>query len=131
MTLVWQLLQVKIMASPWSAPAWMKESGTLNGGQLKTGDQYLTALAEFFVRFVKSYEALGIHIDTVTLQNEPEHSTSGYPTMSMPWDVQRDAVIKLGRRFAEEGITTEIVILDHNWDLTWSVKHDEIFTSTH
>jgi glucosylceramidase len=114
--------QVRIMASPWSAPAWMKESETLNGGQLKTGNQYLTALAEFFVRFVKAYEALGIHIDTLTVQNEPAYSTSGYPTMYMPWNVQRDLLLVLGPRFAEEGITTEIVIWDHNWDLTWSVR---------
>ena len=107
------------MASPWSAPAWMKASGTLNGGQLKSGGQYLLTLAEYFVRFVKAYEQLGIRIDTLTLQNEPEHSTNGYPTMNMPWDVQRDLVILLGRRFAQEGITTEIVVFDHNWDMTW------------
>jgi len=111
--------EVRIMASPWSAPAWMKASGTLNGGQLKSGGQYLSTLAEYFVRFVKAYEQLGIEIDTLTLQNEPEHSTNGYPTMNMPWNVQRDLVILLGRRFAQEGITTEIVVFDHNWDMTW------------
>ena len=97
----------------------MKTTETLNGGQLKSGTEYLTTLAEFFVRFVESYESLGIHIDALTVQNEPEHSNVGYPTMAMPWNVQRDLIKLLGLRFAEESITTEIVIWDHNWDATW------------
>jgi glucosylceramidase len=111
--------QVRIMASPWSAPAWMKSSGTLNGGQLKTGVEYLSTLAEFFVRFIRAYEAEGIAIDALTVQNEPEHSTTGYPTMLMPWNIERDLINLLGPRFQQEGITTQIIIWDHNWDATW------------
>ena len=111
---------VRIMASPWSAPAWMKDNGSLNGGSLKSGAAYLQALAEYFVRFVKAYQSQGITIDTITLQNEPEHATSGYPTMAMPWNVQRDLIRDyLGPLFRQEGITTEIIIWDHNWDATW------------
>jgi len=112
--------QVRIMASPWSAPGWMKDTNSLYGGQLKSGSQYLQSLAEYFVRFVKAYAAEGITIDTITLQNEPEHQTNGYPTMHMPWDVQRDLIrYHLGPRFQQEGISTQIIIWDHNWDATW------------
>jgi len=112
--------QVKILASPWSAPAWMKASGTLYGGELKAGGTYHAALADLFVRFLKAYRDEGIIIDTLTLQNEPEYSTDGYLTMRMPWDVQRDIIRwHLGPKLQEEGITTEILIWDHNWDNAW------------
>jgi glucosylceramidase len=112
--------EVKIMASPWSAPAWMKMSGTLYGGEIKSGGQYHAAMADFFVRFIRAYQAEGIQIDTITLQNEPEHQTTGYMTMRMPWEAQRDIIrYHLGPRFRSEGITTGIVIWDHNWDGTW------------
>lgn len=112
--------QVRIMASPWSAPAWMKDTWTMYGGQIKSGSNYLATLAEYFVQFIRAYQAEGINIDTITLQNEPEHSTTGYPTMLMPWDVQRDLIAyHVGPRFRQEGITTEIVIWDHNWDANW------------
>jgi glucosylceramidase len=99
----------------------MKSTSSLYGGQLKSGTAYLNSLAEFFVRFIRAYQGLGINIDALTVQNEPEHQTPGYPTMNMPWDVQRDLIKILGRRFAEEGITTEIIIWDHNWDATWYI----------
>jgi len=112
--------EVKIMASPWTAPAWMKESNTMYGGYLKSGGTYHGAIADYFIRFIRAYQAEGITIDTLTLQNEPEHDTPGYPTMRMPWDVQRDIIRwHLGPRFRNEGINTEIIIWDHNWDGAW------------
>jgi len=112
--------EVRIMASPWSAPAWMKVSNTLYGGQMKAGGQYHGAYADYFVRYIQAYQAEGIKIDTITLQNEPEHEVGGYMTMSMPWDVQRDIIRwHLGPKFRENGITTEIIIWDHNWDNAW------------
>lgn len=41
---------IRILATPWSAPAWMKTSGALGGGSLKDESQYLEALAEYFLR---------------------------------------------------------------------------------
>ena len=71
-------------------------------------------------RFVQAYQAEGIQIDTLTLQNEPEHDTPGYPTMRMTWNVQRDLIRDyLGPKFRQAGITTGILIWDHNWEQTW------------
>jgi glucosylceramidase len=97
----------------------MKNPWTLYGGEMKPGGQYHGAYADYFVRFIKAYAAEGIHIDTLTIQNEPEHQTAGYMTMRMSWVVQRDIIrYHLGPKFRQEGITTEIIIWDHNWDDT-------------
>lgn len=108
---------IKIMASPWSAPAWMKDNNNLNGGQLKSESQYLEALAEYFVRFVQAYAEQGIEIDAFTTQNEPEHASGGYPTMAMSSEQQKQLIRDyLGPKLVEAGLNTEIVIWDHNWD---------------
>jgi glucosylceramidase len=78
--------KIKIMASPWSAPAWMKGSKTMNGGSLL--DANMPAYADYFVKYVKAYKQMGINIDAISVQNEPAHQTSGYPTMLMIWQQQ-------------------------------------------
>ncbi len=119
-----QLLQAQainpslsIMASPWSAPGWMKTSGSLIGGSLQT--QYHASYALYFRKFVEAYAAEGIEIDAVTLQNEPLFSPSNYPGMTMS-SAQQGDIIKnhLGPQFQAAGIDTDIVLYDHNWDVT-------------
>ncbi|MBT1178057.1 glycosyl hydrolase family 30 [Bifidobacterium callimiconis] len=75
---------VKVMASPWSAPAWMKTSGRLDGaGRLRLGEyvgngyRYQDTIdyvyAQYFVKFIAAYESYGIPITSVTMQNEPSN----------------------------------------------------------
>ncbi|OZG58725.1 glycosyl hydrolase family 30 [Bifidobacterium tissieri] len=75
---------VKVMASPWSAPAWMKTSGRLDGaGRLRLGEyvgngyRYQDTIdyvyAQYFVKFIAAYESYGIPISSVTMQNEPSN----------------------------------------------------------
>lgn len=106
---------LKVMGSPWSAPAWMKTNGSLKGGKLKP--EAYDVYANYFVRYVQAYAAEGIDIDAVTPQNEPLHFTANYPCMEMQPDEQR-VFIKdhLGPAFSDAGIATKIVIYDHNWD---------------
>lgn len=107
---------VKIMASPWSAPAWMKQNNHLYGGRLK-GESVYNDFAEYFVKYVKAFEAEGITINALTLQNEPRYQTSGYPTMYMEWDEQNNIIKNyLGPKFADNNIKTKIIIWDHNFD---------------
>lgn len=107
---------LKLMASPWSAPAWMKTNHSLAGGSLAT--QWEGAFARYLTKFVQAYEAQGLPINTLTLQNEPLH-TSNYPTMSMP-ATQQVSLIKnqVGPMFAANGINTKLLAYDHNWDDT-------------
>jgi glucosylceramidase len=61
---------VKMFASPWSPPAWMKTNGSmLHGGRLKP--EYRGTWARYFVRFVEEYEKAGVPIWGLTVQNEP------------------------------------------------------------
>jgi glucosylceramidase len=108
---------LKLMASPWSAPAWMKTNNALQGGSLKP--EWEASFARYLTKFVQAYEALGLPIDAVTLQNEPLHTTSSYPTMSMS-ATQQARIIKnnLGPMFASEGVDAKIIAYDHNWDNT-------------
>lgn len=61
---------LKLFASPWSPPAWMKTNNDmLLGGKLKP--ECRQAWADYFVRFVEEYEKRGIPIWGLTVQNEP------------------------------------------------------------
>jgi glucosylceramidase len=62
---------VRILACPWSPPAWMLASGTFEAGKCTFADEWMPAYAQYFVKFLQAYEALGIPIWAVTVQNEP------------------------------------------------------------
>jgi glucosylceramidase len=106
---------LKLMGTPWSAPAWMKHSGSLFGGTLNPA--YYGLYADYFVKYVQSYSAAGLPIYAITLQNEPHHETASYPSMRMePTDQAGFVKNYLGPAFSRAGINTKIVIWDHNWD---------------
>lgn len=115
-----QILQInpslKILGSPWSAPVWMKTNGSSVGGSLK--QEYFNVYAEYFVRYVKAMKAEGINIDAITIQNEPLYAGNN-PSMYMSAEDQ-SAFIRgyLGPKFAAAGISTRIIIYDHNADRT-------------
>jgi glucosylceramidase len=105
-----------VIASPWTAPAWMKTNGNLYGGSLKA--EAYEPYANYFVKYIDAMKAEGITIDAVTIQNEPLHTTT-YPTMSMTAEEQRDFINNnLGPAFSENSIDAKIIIYDHNWDNT-------------
>lgn len=105
---------IEIMSSPWSAPVWMKESGDVRGGRLRK--ECYQVYAEYFVKYVQAMAEEGVHIDAVTIQNEPLNSRN---TPSMPWDpADQIEFVKnhLGPAFEKAGLDTEIVVFDHNCD---------------
>lgn len=107
--------QLKVMASPWSAPAWMKDSGSLIKGSLR--EEYFDAFARYLVRYVDAYAGQGIPIFALTLQNEPSFEPGDYPGMRLGAD-QRARLIgrHLGPMLAARGRATQIFDWDHNWD---------------
>ncbi|MBA3484338.1 MAG: glucan endo-1,6-beta-glucosidase [Pirellulales bacterium] len=107
---------LRLMASPWSAPAWMKTNNSLLGGSL--APQWEASFARYLSKFVQAYTERGLPIDAVTVQNEPQH-TSNYPTMSMSAAQQARLIgSHVGPQFAADGVTSKIVAYDHNWDNT-------------
>ena len=107
---------VRVMGTPWSAPAWMKTSNSLIGGSLRP-DAY-DVYARYFVRFILAFAAEGVPIESITPQNEPLHEASGYPSMLMSAAEQVEFIKNhLGPALVNAGLTTEIFIYDHNWDV--------------
>jgi glucosylceramidase len=103
------------MASPWSAPAWMKTSGTLIKGSLRP-DAY-EAFAEYLARYVDAYAAEGVPIFALTIQNEPHFEPDNYPGMRVePPARARFIGGVLGPRLQRGGARTLIFDWDHNWD---------------
>jgi glucosylceramidase len=110
--------KLKIMASPWSPPGWMKRrwlpGNPLYGGRLRRDcfDSY----ARYLVAFARAYEAAGVPLDALTIQNEPEHASLRYPSMRMPADEQAAFVRgHLGPALEQAQLALKIVIWDHNW----------------
>lgn len=107
--------RLKIMASPWSPPAWMKSSASLMNGTLQK--QYYPALAQYFVKFIQAYQAEQLPIYAVTLQNEPHHEPNTYPGMRLePAEAAEFVAQHLKPAFVAAGLETKILIWDHNWD---------------
>lgn len=105
---------ITIMASPWSAPAWMKTAEDVRGGQLRK--ECYDVYARYFVKYIQAMAKQGIHISAVTVQNEPLNSRN---TPSMYWfPYQQAEFVKnnLGPELRKAGLDTEILIFDHNCD---------------
>lgn len=106
---------IKILGSPWSAPAWMKTNGSPKGGSLKP--EYYGEYANYFVKYIKAMEAQGIKIDAITPQNEPLNPYNN-PSMSMSATEQAEFVKSyLGPAFQAAAIKTKIIAYDHNCDV--------------
>ena len=104
-----------LIASPWSPPAWMKDSDSLVKGTLQS--KYSTAWAQYFVKFIQAYQAEGLPIYAVTVQNEPQYEPNTYPGMRLEATDEAELVKSyLGPAFQAAGINTKILIWDHNWD---------------
>jgi glucosylceramidase len=107
---------LKIIASPWSMPAWMKTGDSLIGGQLKDRFIYYLAYAAYLVKFVAAYRDAGVPIDYLTVQNEPQNRTpNGYPGTDMPVAQQAKLITVLGPLLRLTSPRTKILGYDHNW----------------
>jgi len=106
---------IKIMATPWTPPIWMKTTNQWRGGSLKS--EYYDEYAIYFSKYIKAMSGEGITIDALSIQNEPMWEF-GTPGMKMTWQEQRDFIKNyLGPLFTSENIHTKILIWDHNWDM--------------
>ena len=105
---------IKIIATPWSAPVWMKTNGSTEGGSLLTA--YYGVYARYFVKYIQAMQSQGIRIDAVTPQNEPLNPNNN-PSLVMQAQ-QEDSFIRnnLGPAFQAAGFSTKIVVYDHNCD---------------
>jgi glucosylceramidase len=108
--------KLTVMASPWSAPGWMKTTDSLIQGSLKP--EAYPYFADYLSRYIKAMKAKGVAISMLTLQNEPGFEPDSYPGMRVE-PTSRAAFIGgyLGPKLKAEGLATQILDYDHNWDL--------------
>jgi len=105
---------VFVFAAPWSPPGWMKTSGMMISGNLK--DEFMPALANYFVKYVQGYGERGVAIDAVCPQNETMCDTHGqYPCCVYP-AAQEGAFVRdhLAPAFRKAGVGSRIWVHDHN-----------------
>jgi glucosylceramidase len=108
---------ISVMTSPWSPPAWMKTDGSLIAGSLRT--TAFDAYARYFVKFIQAYQAEGVPIGSLTVQNEPL-TTPPYPSMYMLAPDQATFIGQnLGPALAAAGLGTRVFTWDHNLDTTY------------
>ena len=113
--------KVRIIASPWSCPKWMKMSedgkkdyDSWTGGRLDP-DHYQD-YAIYFVKWIQAMEQRGYPIYAVTLQNEPLNRGNSM-SLYMPWQDQRDFIKQaVGPAFRKAGLKTKILLFDHNYN---------------
>jgi glucosylceramidase len=102
------------IASPWGAPAWMRTTENLLGGELQ--EQYENTYADYLVRYLDAYRSHGIPIFALTLQNEPAYAPISYPGMTMGAKTRARIVSQyLGPKLAGRKPRTGILEWDHNW----------------
>jgi glucosylceramidase len=109
-----------LFASPWSPPAWMKTNGDmLHGGRLKP--EYADAWASFYGRFVKAYEAEGVPIWGLSVQNEPM-AVQPWQSCIFTGEEERDFVRDhLGPALERDGLSRlKLMVWDHNRGLLYA-----------
>ena len=107
---------IKILATPWTAPTWMKTNNSYTGGSLLT-TRY-AAYALYFVKYLEAMNAQGIPIWGITPQNEPENPFNT-PSMLMTASEQLNFINNhLGPAIAASPFNPKILVFDHNCDNT-------------
>jgi glucosylceramidase len=112
---------LRVMAVPWSAPGWMKDNGRMDHmGWLKA--EYYATYAQYLVKYVQSYQAAGVPVNYVSLQNEPNCCQASNPAAmdypGMSWN--SSGLTELTKNFVypafrAAGITTKVLIHDWNY----------------
>jgi glucosylceramidase len=106
---------VKITASPWTPPLWMKDNKSSIGGKLLPS--CYGVYADYFVKYIRAMKEQGITIDAVTIQNEPQNPHNN-PSLLMDAEEQKIFVKNhLGPAFRKSALETRIIIWDHNADM--------------
>ena len=105
----------KIIASPWTAPPWMKDNNGWNNGSLLP--EYYSTWALYFSKYIHEYAKQGIAIWGITVENEPENNSGQWETMIYtPASMKEFIKIHLVPQFHKDSLNTKIIIYDHNRD---------------
>jgi glucosylceramidase len=105
---------IPLLATPWTAPRWMKDNGSYVGGSLLPAN-YAT-YAQYFVKYLQAMKAEGISIAAIAVQNEPLNPNNN-PSMTMTAAAQATFIKNhLGPALQAAGLSPKIFLYDHNAD---------------
>jgi glucosylceramidase len=112
-----------VMLTPWSAPGWMKTSGSMLGSNGETKEQSklrpeaYKAFANYLVKSIEGYQAAGVPIYAITMQNEPLYAPPSYSGMKV--EAAEQAAFfgeALAPALAAAKLHPKVMAYDHNWD---------------
>jgi glucosylceramidase len=105
----------RIIASPWTAPPWMKDNNAWNDGSLRP--ELYPTWALYFSKYIRAYREQGIDIWGVTIENEPLGNGGQWESMIFtPASMAEFLKNHLGPRFEEDGLDAKILVYDQNRD---------------
>ncbi len=103
-----------VMATPWTPPPWMKDNGSYVQGWLQS--QYYAAYAQYFVKYLQAYQAQGVPVNYVSVQNEPtvggDYPGAQWNGSGLDYFTANDLLPALH----SAGLSTKVLALDWNWD---------------
>ncbi len=105
---------IQLLGSPWSPPAWMKTNEATKGGSLRP--EYYGVYAQYLVKYLLEMRARGLTLDAITPQNEPLHPGNNPSLLMLPAEQASFIKNNLGPAFRAAGLTTKIILYDHNAD---------------
>jgi glucosylceramidase len=114
---------IKVMLTPWSPPGWMKTSGSMLGSNPETKQaarlrpEAYPAFASYLVKTVEGYQAAGVPVYALSVENEPLYAPPTYSGMEMQAAEQAAFLANnLGPALAAAHLSPKVMAYDHNWD---------------
>ncbi|KAJ3555934.1 hypothetical protein NM688_g2300 [Phlebia brevispora] len=100
--------------NPYLKPGWMKDSGSINGGNFL--DQYTQTYANYLLKCLQGFQSHGITAYAIGIQNEPMNSNPSYPTCKVSQQQEANVATALRSLMNSNGFSgTRIIAFDHNW----------------
>lgn len=106
-----------LFSSPWSPPGWMKANRSMLGGSMRR--EFMPSYAQYFLKFLQGYDAEGVPVQGITVQNEVDTDQDGrMPACIWPQEYEADFVRQyLGPVLQKQRPNTKIWLIDHNYNL--------------
>ena len=114
---------IHVMLTPWSPPGWMKTTGSMLGSNPATKEasglrpEFYAAFASYLVKTIQGYQAAGVPVWALSVQNEPLYAPPTYSGMKMEAAEQAKFLGEaLGPALAAANLSPKVMVYDHNWD---------------
>jgi glucosylceramidase len=115
--------EIHVMLTPWSPPGWMKTTGSMLGSNPDTKEdsklrpEFYNVFAAYLVKTIQGYQAKGVPVWALSVENEPLYAPPTYSGMKM--EAAEQAAFfgqALAPALAAAHLTPKVMAYDHNWD---------------